>query len=138
MQNPDLRAFFEKYAEALNNKDINAIAGSYARQFIAAGPKGSAAYPNDETFIEWLKQVEAFNEKTGMEQMEIVHVEISPVSGEYESAKVSWRTSFRSRPGEAFSFDITYIVEKQQENYAIILFISHLDQEEYMKEKGLL
>ena len=75
-------------------KDPHALAALYADDFIAAGPKGSMVFANDKKFIEWLTQVHQFNEKTGMEKLDVIKVIDRPIGEAYTSATVTWSAFF--------------------------------------------
>lgn len=132
------RRFFEAYAKASNGADVHAIAESYAENFIAAGPKGSASFKNDDNFLDWLQQVQAFNKQTGLESLKVAEVEEIPVSREYVMIKVTWNAVFQKLPGTPISFEISYIVQQTGDKPEIVMYISHNDQETVMKAKGLI
>ena len=86
----DWQQLFLAYAAAAAGGDAQATAAFYAPCFIAAGPKGTACFPNDEQFLAWLRQVYAFNEKSGMEALSVVSVAASPL-GEHFAAVMDRR-----------------------------------------------
>jgi len=133
-----LRSFFDQYAQATNEMKATTIAGFYADNFIAAGPKGNMAFRNDEKFMQWLNQLKVFNQQTGMGKMQIVHFEESPVSAYYQMVKIEWGVTFRKTGDELITFSISYFVDVTGKMPRIIMYISHVDQEDYMREKGLL
>lgn len=133
-----LRNFFEEYAKLNNRNNLLAIANYYAPSFIAAGPKGNAAFNNDESFIEWLQQVQAFNSKSGMEAMQIVGYSEAIISPNYMTVDIEWGASFRKTGQELIRFTISYFVYLSDEQPKIVMYIAHEDQTDLMKEKGLL
>jgi len=139
MKTPEnsLAAFFDKYARANDQNDLTVIADFYAENFIAGGPKGSSAFKNDQTFIKWLQQVQEFNKETGMGQMHIVEYKEAPISEDYRMVSIKWGTRFHKTGEELITFDISYFLYVKTAP-KIVMYISHLDQEELMKEKGLL
>lgn len=56
-----LSAFFDSYARANDQNNLMVIADFYSDHFIAGGPNGNAVFKNDETFIQWLQQLQKFN-----------------------------------------------------------------------------
>jgi len=54
--------FFERYSRASLGPEPERLAELYDASFLAAGPRGSAAFRNDESFLEWLRQT---SEETG-------------------------------------------------------------------------
>lgn len=114
------------------------IAAFYADSFIAAGPKGSMAFRNDEQFIQWLQQMQSFNRSHGMERMQVMEMAETPISNEYRMATVTWGAVFSKTGSTPVSFRISYFVATAAETPRIIMYISHEDQEEVMKAKGLM
>lgn len=133
-----LRSFFDQYAQATSQMKASTIAGFYADNFIAAGPKGNMVFQNDEKFLQWLNQLKEFNERSGMGSMRIVKFEESPVSGHYQMVTIEWGVTFRKTGAELITFSISYFVDVTGKMPRIIMYISHVDQEDYMEEKGLL
>jgi hypothetical protein len=133
-----LRSFFDQYAQATNEMKASTIAGFYADSFIAAGPKGNMVFQNDGKFLQWLNQLKEFNQQTGMGKMRVVGIEESPVSEHYLMVTVEWGVNFRKTGDELITFKISYFVDVTGKMPRIIMYISHLDQEDYMREKGLL
>lgn len=133
-----LRSFFDQYAQATNEMKATTIAGFYADNFIAAGPKGNMVFQNDEKFLQWLNQLKEFNQQTGMGKMQIVHFQENPVSEHYRMVIIEWGVYFRKTGDELITFNISYFVDVTGKMPRIIMYISHVDQEDYMREKGLL
>jgi hypothetical protein len=52
--------------------------------------------------------------------------------------KVHWGVTFRKTGGRVIEFDVSYLVQKIGPEPKIILFIAHQDEEEAMKELGLM
>ncbi len=134
----NLRPFFEEYAQANDQNDLTSIAGFYADSFMAAGPKGSVTFTNDQHFVEWLRQLQEFNKQTGMKQMQIVNFEQTSISDDYQAAIITWGAKFPKTGDELITFDITYFLNVKQTTPKIIMYVSHSDQEDLMREKGLL
>lgn len=133
-----VKEFFNNYGSLSLAKDPQALAALYADNFIAAGPKGSMVFANDEKFIEWLVQVQQFNEKTGMEKLNVVRVTDTPIGEAYTSATVTWSAFFGKKINQAVEFDITYILRNEKNSHRVVMYVSHEDQEEVMKKKGLI
>jgi hypothetical protein len=133
-----LRSFFDQYARANHDMNASTIAGFYADNFIAAGPKGSMVFQNDEKFLQWLNQLKEFNQQTGMGNMQIVNFQESAISEHYHMVTIEWGVTFPKTGDELITFKISYFVNVTAPMPGIIMYISHVDQEDYMREKGLL
>lgn len=132
-----LRSFFDQYAQATNEMKASTIAGFYADNFIAAGPKGNMVFQNDEKFLQWLTRLKEFNEQAKMGRMRIVGFEESPVSEHYQMVVVEWGVTFEKTGDDLITFKISYFVDVTGKMPRIIMYISHLDQEDYMRGKGV-
>lgn len=133
-----IKNFFDKYSILAHGQDLKALADCYADHFIAAGPKGIMAFSNNEKFIEWLESIQSFNKKSGLQEMTPVKVISSAIGKAYRFATVTWSVVFAGKKDQPIEFDISYILFHYGGNYKIVQFVSHEDQEEVMKEKGLL
>lgn len=67
-----------------------ALAGLYAPTFIVGGPEGSHAFANDGHFLEWLRQVAAFNHEHGMRTLTVVSLHGTDLSPLHTLATVTW------------------------------------------------
>ena len=130
--------FFNDYAIVSLKGNADEMAKLYAQSFIAASQTQSSAFTNDEKFIEWLNEVFEFNRKTGLKEMKVKAVESTSIGKHFLKATVTWAAIFEKKPTEEINFDIHYILNRSDEGFKIVLYISEEDQEELMKEKGLL
>jgi hypothetical protein len=133
-----LRSFFEDYSKASLGNDPKSIAAFYASDFIVGDPEGFLANKNDNAFLTWLQGVIEFNKKSGMQEMRVDHIDLSPIGTNYVTVRVTWGAIFSSHPDQVITFDITYTLFKVSDNYKILMYLSHEIQEETMKQHGLL
>ena len=130
--------FFADYGASALSGDPDQVARFYAPAFVTAGPAGSAVHQNDDGFRDWLRQVFAANEATGMTAMEVLAVEEAPISDAHTLITVEWGARFARTGDEVIAFRIAYLVELLGEQPAILAYVSHEDQAELMKAKGLI
>ncbi|WP_157977259.1 hypothetical protein [Taibaiella helva] len=107
-----LKEFFESYGVISCSGDLKPLAGFYADSFMVAGPEGSAAFRNDESFVQWLEQLRQANERSGLKSMRIVAFNEFPISRQYKGAAVTWGAQFRS-----FAWDLAqdhYVYQRAQ------------------------
>lgn len=133
-----LREFFERYARVSLGDEPEALAGFYDAAFLAAGPKGGAAFTNDASFRAWLREVHAFNVKSGMTALAVDGVRETPVSADYLLATATWAATFRKTGDAPIRFDISYFLRTSGERTKIAAYVSHEDQEDAMRAHGLL
>jgi hypothetical protein len=133
-----LRDYFERYARTSLGPDPEQLAGFYDASFVAAGPKGSAAFTNDASFRAWLREVHAFNQKSGMSALSVDGVRETPISADFLLATVTWAATFRKTGDAPIRFDISYLLRTSGERPLIAAYVSHEDQEDAMRAHGLL
>ena len=131
-----IKALFEDYGKSFSALDLQNQAQLYADAFIAAGPKGVISQGRDD-FLKNADKAAAFYRKVGQESAEIKSMKETWFSDNYAMVTVHWAAHFKkfSKPVE---FDVSYLVQLTDDKPKIILFISHEDEEEAMKELGLL
>lgn len=134
----DLHDFFRRYAATSLGREPQKLAEFYDASFLAAGPRGGAAFRNDAAFHEWLRQVHAFNAKIGLTSMTPEAVERNPVGAGYTLATVRWAATFQRTGDTPIRFSISYLLRESESGYKVAAYISHEDQEEAMRAHGLL
>ena len=133
-----LDGFFSRYAALSLGPQPEALAGLYAPTFIVGGPQGSQAFTNDVRFVEWLRQVANFNRHHGMcdlTPMSIRDVTLSPL---HTLATVTWGARFEKTGDRIIEFEISYLLEKAENEWRILSYVSSSDQHAEMEKEGLL
>lgn len=130
--------FFERYANTALHGIPSELAEFYGRNFVVVGPKESMAYANDEKFLTWLENVQNFNNQTRLEKMFLRKVRSNMVGKHTIQATVTWGVIYRKTGNKIIEFDIHYILEKFHDEMKIILYVSDDDQEQLMKELGII
>jgi hypothetical protein len=131
-----IKALFADYGKSFSALALQNAAHLYADAFIAAGPKGVISQTRDE-FLKNADKAAEFYRKVGQERAEIKSMKETWFSDNYVMVTVHWAAHFKklSKPVE---FDVSYLVQLTDDKPKIILFISHEDEQEAMKELGLL
>lgn len=132
-----LRDFFRHYARVSLGPEPEKLVDFYDTSFLAAGPKGGAAFKNDEAFLAWLREVHAFNVKSGMTSMTVGTIAETPVSADYTLVNVEWAATFERTGQTALPFSISYILRQSEDGWKVAGYISHEDQEDAMRAHGL-
>jgi hypothetical protein len=130
--------FFMDYAKLSMGDDDRALAAVYAPRFFVGGPNGSATFPNDARFLEWLAQVRSFNRQHGMKALSPAAVRETVLSPQHVLAQVRWSARFEKTGVRAIDFDIAYLMERSGESWRVLGYISARDQQEEMRPLGLL
>jgi hypothetical protein len=130
--------FFTHYAVLSMGNDDRALAAVYAPSFFVAGPNGSRTFANDGQFLGWLAQVRAFNRQHGMRALSPAAVRETVLSPLHVLAQVRWSARFEKTGARAIEFEIAYLMERAEESWRVLGYISASDQEEEMRALGLL
>jgi hypothetical protein len=127
---------FADYGKAFSALELQKTAQLYADSFIAAGPKGIISEKRSE-FVKNAGKAAEFYKSVGQERAEAKSLKEDWYSDNYVMVTVHWAVHFETldKPAE---FDVSYLVDLTGKEPKIILFISHEDEEEMMKELGLL
>jgi len=137
LDNQALQSFFKSYAEA-SVGDPTALASRYADAFLVSGPSGSGTFRNDDSFTAWLTEVHQFNLGAGMKSMEVVSIEDLALGDNHAFAIVEWGARFEKTGDELIRFRISYLLQSSDRSPLIIAYVSHEDQEELMRSRGLI
>ncbi|HEX4136946.1 MAG TPA: hypothetical protein VHY84_20210 [Bryobacteraceae bacterium] len=134
-----LTAYFQDYAASSAEPSAARTAAFYTDTFMVAGPRGSAAFKNDGNFAIWLRQLYEYNQQVGLLSMSVVSIQepvlLSPL---HILATVEWGARFQKTSDRLITFRITYLLENSNGQWKIISYISEKDQEEEMRNAGLL
>lgn len=135
----DWTTFFREYAAASQAHDAVRVAAFYADGFLVAGPTGASAFKNDDTFREWLGHLFLFNEQVGLESLDVAGTHMSAIDERYALVAVDWIARFRKTGAEQVPFRISYIVSLLDGGSPkLVGYITHEDQQDLMKRKGLI
>ena len=131
-----VQKLFAEYEKAFATLDIEKSAGFFADAFISAGPRGAIAQ-NKAEFLKMAHEASEFYKRVGQTSAKILSLTETPISNEYSMVKVHWGVTFRKTGDKLIEFDVTYFIQKTDEEPKIIMFIAHEDEEKAMQELGL-
>lgn len=132
-------SFFEVFALASNRDDIPAVVSHFADPFLSAGPQGTQCISAVD-FAAALPMRKKLFERLGGKPASLVSVEEMPLDARYVLAKTRWNMEFVRedlRPTELF-LDSTFLVDTGADRIRIIMYMSHQDIMQAMKESGIL
>lgn len=133
----DVKKLFEEYEKAFNALEVEKQVPFFAEHFISAGPRGSIAQGRDE-FSRMASEAAKFYRSVGQTSAKILSMDETAISGEYSMVKVHWGVTFAKTGNKLIEFDVTYFIQKTGPEPKIIMFIAHQDEEEAMKDLGLI
>jgi hypothetical protein len=128
---------FKKYEQAFSALDVEKQVPMFAEHFISAGPKGSIAQSRDE-FAKMARQAAEYYKNAGQTSARILSMEETPISNEYSMVKTHWGATFKKTGDRLVEFDVTYFIQDPITDPKIIMFIAHQDEQQAMKDLGLL
>jgi hypothetical protein len=133
-----LRKYFSRYASLALGPEPTKLAELYDTSFLAAGPKGGAAFKNDDKFLTWLRALHSFNVRTGLTSMTPGDLSEIPVGAGYSVVNVTWAATFHRTGAVPIRFTISYLLREAESQLKVAAYISHEDQETAMRAHGLL
>jgi hypothetical protein len=135
---PELTSFFERYAHISTGPRPEDLAPFYAPTFIVGGPKGSQAFTNDASFLAWLRQVADGTRAAGLRSMRPLAASGQALSAIHTLATVRWGAQFARTGERVIAFTIAYLLERHDDAWLILAYLSEEDQEDAMKREGLM
>jgi hypothetical protein len=73
-----------------------------------------------------------------MEAMDVVAVETHSLNHQFLIATVEWGAKFKKTGEEPITFKISYVLQERGGAFKVLGYVSHEDQMEAMRERGLL
>jgi hypothetical protein len=130
-----IEKLFADYGKSFSALEMRRIAGLYSEHFIAAGPKGTISQTRKD-FLGNADKAAAFYKSVGQESAKLLSAKETWFGDKYVMVTVHWGVTFKSldKPVE---FDVSYLVQLTAPEPQIILFVSHEDEQEMMKELGI-
>lgn len=132
--------FFARYEEGANSFDPELMSSLYTAEFMAGDPNGVSCGRNDQALRDAFARRKEFFRQIGFKRAKILHVEATPLDGQYTMAKVHWHMTFEKQPGHPldFKFFITYFLYDAGSGPKAAFWISHDDERRVMREAGLI
>ncbi|MGE6698854.1 hypothetical protein ACQKH5_14250 [Hyphomonas sp. NPDC076900] len=135
-----LRRFFQQYAKATREGDIETIAASYAPTYIETSPDTFVAWKVDDQYRKALVERHTMlQQQLGLQALDVEIVSAEEVAPLHYMARARWKMAFaKARAGNVTSlFDITYMV-KIAGKPQILAYISHESEEAVLRRDGVI
>jgi hypothetical protein len=135
-----IRAFFLRYQEGANTFDPDLVTSQFTSHFMDAGPRGVMTFENDERFAQAVREREPFMRGIGFRDAKVLEIEPTTLSDNYSLVRVRWSMWFApdGRDDLVAEFLIDYLVSITDEAIKVAAYISHDDEEETMRQYGLI
>jgi hypothetical protein len=88
--------------------------------------------------LAWLREVATFNREHGMRELRVVELYEATLSPRHALATVRWGARFDRTGDRLIEFQIAYLVERSDDGWTILAYVSERDQAEAMQAEGLL
>lgn len=138
MKNADFKKFFEDYIQWDKEHKANKVASAYADNFIFADPNGIMPMENNAELVKKYADIEKHYKQVGRTSSQLVDINTTQLDDQYFLVKVKFGMTFKKTGDELITFDITYLMRVFEGKSKIVLYISHEDEMEILKEKELI
>ena len=131
--------FFESFQRDSNRDDIPSMVSHFAETFLAAGPQGAQCVRSTD-FAAMLPKRKQLFARLGCRPATFVSLQQTPLDARYVTAKTTWRLDFdRGNAGiEEVLVDSTYLLDTGASPFKIVLYLSHQDIMQVLRERGIL
>lgn len=136
-----VRAFFGEYERAVNTYAIERLCAAFAEHHIEAGPRGCECVVVDEAFHAALADRQTWlEERLGFREAEAVSVRTRTLGPGFALTRVRWRVRFAPprRPPTVTQLDMTYLIRDVDDDFEIVVSLSHQDDHEVLRAVGLI
>ncbi len=144
MEESDVRAFFDRYADLFNRAlgdgiDMDETAALYAPAFIAASPAGVMTGQNDDQLRQAMAQGYERYRAIGTKTMRIRDIRLTRMDTRHCVAHVAWTAIYArtDKPDTAIDFDVHYFVQEQDGTPKVFGWVSG-DEQALLKEHGII
>ncbi|MGC4811044.1 hypothetical protein ACLQ29_11010 [Micromonospora sp. DT228] len=135
-----ITAFLHDYARAVETGDNAVVAASYAATYIEGDPSTATAITNDAAYRAALDgRHTAMTEQFGLRGAQVTVLDVLDLAPGYVLVPTHWTLDFAPPTGEAGSarFAQTYVVRLGDDRPQILLYLSHVREDDAMRELGL-
>lgn len=136
----EIDEFVARYEEGANRFDADLLASLYTDCFIVAGPKGTACVTNDAQWKEAANERKRLFESLGFRFAKILRKQVARIDDTYTMVEVHWHLRFDNPAARQadFRFSNTYFLGMADGAPKVCFYISHEDEEDVMREAGLV
>jgi hypothetical protein len=138
-QETAVEGFFEAFQRQSNSDDIPSMISHFAETFLVAGPQGAQCMRSTDFAAVLPKRKQLF-ERLGCQPATLVALQQTPLDARYVIAKTTWRLDFaRGNAGmEEVFVDSTYLLDTGSPEFKIILYLTHQDIMQILRERAIL
>ncbi len=129
--------FFRQFELNNSKSDFSAAVSQFADTFMAAGPQGAQCVKASDFVVALPKRKQLF-ESCGCHSMRLIRVDPHSLGDRYCMAHTRWKMNFAEGDlsSEAEFVDSTYVLEKTDQGFRIVLYLAHQDVFAILKQRG--
>jgi hypothetical protein len=132
-----LQTFFADYERAFGTLDSEAIVDMYSDSALAASPGFVGCTKDKNELRQGITNAYQMYKRVGLGSVKILNLSEQALGQHFSMVTVRWSTTFQKTGKEPITFDVSYLVQNG-EKPKIICFVSHEDEQEMMKSRGLI
>lgn len=124
---PEVREFFERYERAGRALDPEAVANSFADNFLSLDSSSAHAL-TPQALISALPRRKALFESIGSDGMDLEHIEETPLDDDHTLVRTSWTLRMRpDSPRPPVTLWSTFVLRREEGAWRIVLYLNHQD-----------
>jgi ketosteroid isomerase-like protein len=121
-----VEAFFDTFAAASDQFDLDRLAELFAETFLAADPAGARPVPR-QAFLRALPRRAELFAAAGITRVALTDLQHQPLDNTYVLARTDWRAE---RPGAASTpvrLSSTFILRRDADRLRVVFYLNHQD-----------
>jgi hypothetical protein len=132
-----VEVFFRRFELNNNKNDFSAAVSQFADTFMAAGPQGAQCVRASDFALALPKRKQLF-ESFGCHSMQLIRVDAHSLGERYSMAYTRWKMNFAKGDlsTDPVFVDSTFIVETNEQQSRIVLYLAHQDVTAILTERG--
>jgi ketosteroid isomerase-like protein len=120
-----VQAFFDTFAAASDQLDVDRLAGLFAGTFLAADPAGAQPVPR-QAFLHALPRRAELFAAAGITRVVLAELQYHALDDTYVLAKTLWHGE-RARGSTPVRLSSTFILRRDGDRLQVVLYLNHQD-----------
>jgi ketosteroid isomerase-like protein len=120
-----VEAFFDTFAAASDQLDVDRLAELFAETFLAADPAGVQPVPRQAFLAALPRRAELFR-SAGIARVVLVDLQHQPLDDTYVLARTDWRAE-RTAASTPVRLSSTFILHRDADRLRVVFYLNHQD-----------
>jgi ketosteroid isomerase-like protein len=121
-----VEAFFDTFAAASDQLDLDRLAELFAETFLAADPAGVQPVPR-EAFLRVLPRRAELFAAAGITRVALTDLQHQPLDDTYVLARTDWRAERQGAASTAVRLSSTFILRRDADRLRVVFYLNHQD-----------